>query len=142
MQLVLTDHYEDLSRKAADDLLAILKEIPEPLICAASGDSPAGLYRQLAARRPEYDPARWCFAGLDEWAGMNGSDEGSCRYYLDRQLFGPLGIPEERIAFFDGRAGDGAAECNRVTRFIEARGGMDVAIIGLGLNGHVGMNEP
>ena len=84
----------------------------------------------------------WNFVGLDEWMGMNGTDEGSCRYHLDKQLFHRLKIKESQICFFDGRAKDPELECERVENYISRQGGIDIAIIGLGLNGHVGMNEP
>ena len=68
--------------------------------------------------------------------------EGSCKYYVNKQLFQPLNVDQERICFFDGRAADPVNECNRTEAFIQQHGGIDAAIIGLGLNGHIGMNEP
>jgi glucosamine-6-phosphate isomerase len=144
MKLLLADAYDALSSQAADDLVALLKDKKHPLICVASGDSPAGLYRELVRRveAKELNVSDWYFVGLDEWLGMNGTDEGSCRFHLDQQLFHPLQINPERICFFDGRSKDAEAECQQVEAFIANHGGIDVAIVGLGLNGHVGMNEP
>ena len=73
---------------------------------------------------------------------MNGNDEGSCRFHLNNQLFNPLQIAEKQISFFDGRAKDLNEECDRIENFIKEHGGIDLAIVGLGMNGHVGMNEP
>jgi galactosamine-6-phosphate isomerase len=73
---------------------------------------------------------------------MNGKAEGSCRFHLNNELFNPLEIPAERICFFDGRADNLEMECTEVENFIKTHGGIDVAIVGLGMNGHVGMNEP
>jgi galactosamine-6-phosphate isomerase len=73
---------------------------------------------------------------------MNGNDEGSCRFHLNNQLFNPLHISENNICFFDGKTKDLNAECDKVENFITQHGGIDVAIVGLGMNGHVGMNEP
>jgi galactosamine-6-phosphate isomerase len=144
MNLVVADTYEDLSMKAADRLLELAGEMKEPLISPASGDSPAGLYRHLVQRanRKDLNIVGWNFVGLDEWTGMNGQDEGSCRYHLNHQLFGPLEVAEENICFFDGRCEDLHAECRRTDLFILDHGGIDVAIVGLGMNGHIGMNEP
>ncbi|MBD0289361.1 MAG: 6-phosphogluconolactonase, partial [Flavisolibacter sp.] len=144
MILTITDTYEELSKLAADDLVHILKDKKNPLLCTASGDTPAGLYKQLAERQQsnEIDATQWYFAGLDEWVGKNGRDEGSCRYYLDQQLYHPLHIPEERISFFDGRAADLKEECRKMEAFIQQHDKIDVAIVGLGMNGHVGFNEP
>lgn len=144
MKLVVTENYDSLSRQAADDLLAIIAKKEHPLLCVASGDSPAGLYRELVRRVAEegLDVSGWLFLGLDEWVGMNGVDEGSCRFHLDRELFGPLQVSGERICFFDGRNKNPEAECSRVEKFIQQNGGIDIAIVGLGMNGHIGMNEP
>ncbi|HET9824456.1 MAG TPA: hypothetical protein VFP87_03935, partial [Chitinophagaceae bacterium] len=99
MKLFVDDSYEALSKRAANDLIEILRLLKNPLICTASGDSPAGLYKNIVDRvqNKQLDVSDWFFVGLDEWAGMNGSDEGSCRYHLDQQLFGPLQIRAERI---------------------------------------------
>ena len=136
--------YDALSKQAANDLWSLIGSIKHPLVCLASGDSPSGLYKELVERtkHEEIDPSDWFFIGLDEWGGMNGSDEGSCRYHLDHQFFGPLEIKKERICFFDGKSIDPEAECRRIENFIQQHGGIDVAILGLGMNGHVGMNEP
>src|SRR3954468_6080285 len=115
MQLFISDTYEDMSRQAADDVISFMQSIQQPVICTASGDSPAGLYNEIVrrAKKKEADVSDWSFVGLDEWRGLNGEDEGSCRYYLDRQLFQPLRINEDRICFFNGRAKDAEAECQQ-----------------------------
>jgi galactosamine-6-phosphate isomerase len=144
MKLVVADTYDDSSRQIADAIISSVKDAANPLLCVASGDSPKGAYRELVNRfhQNELHVANWYFVALDEWLGMNGTDEGSCRYHLDQQLFYPLQIAEEKICFFDGRTKDLAAECKRVESFIKEQDGIDVAIVGLGMNGHVGMNEP
>lgn len=136
--------YEAISRQAARDLVQLISSKADPLICVASGHSPAGLYRELAheIRQQSLDISAWKFVGLDEWAGMNANDEGSCSYDLQQLLFQPLGIKKEQICLFDGRAADPEAECRKVEAFLLAAGGIDVAILGVGLNGHIGMNEP
>jgi galactosamine-6-phosphate isomerase len=144
MKLFVTNTYGSMSKQVADDIIGIVQSCKQPLICVASGDSPAGLYKEIVERsnKKQLATSNWLFVGLDEWAGMNGNDEGSCRYHLDRQLFHPLRTAEENICFFDGRAKDLQAECRRVENFIHEHGGIDIAILGLGMNGHVGMNEP
>ena len=144
MKIITAPKYTDLSKKAFQHLLTMVGNKRSPLICTASGDSPKGLYQQLtsAVVHEQVDVSHWNFVSLDEWAGMNGTDEGSCRFHLDNDLYLPAAIPGERLCFFDGRAHDLDAECNRVERYISDHGGIDVAVVGLGLNGHVGMNEP
>jgi glucosamine-6-phosphate isomerase len=144
MKVFVDESYEGSGMHAADDLIERVRSVNDPVICTASGDSTAGLYKQIVERvqKKQLDVSNWLFLGLDEWVGMNGSDEGSCRYHLDQQLFRPLQIPEDRICFFDGRANDLEAECQRIEKFIEEHNGIDATILGLGVNGHVGMNEP
>ena len=144
MQIFISDTYEELSKQAAADVISLMQSSANKLLCIASGDTPAGLYKEIVTKvnNRELNIDDWHFVGLDEWAGMNGSDEGSCRYHLDKQFFDPLKIKEEKICFFDGRAADLEAECQRTETFISQHGGIDVAILGLGTNGHIGMNEP
>ena len=144
MQHIIEHTYEAMAETAGADLLHILQGVEAPLICPTSGSTPAAMYSALGKRmqREKVDYSRWHFVGLDEWAGMNGTDKGSCRHFVDQTLFEPLGIREEQICFFDGRAADLVWECTRVEDFIQQQGGITIAIVGLGLNGHVGMNEP
>lgn len=143
MKVIIKETYEQLSAIAAIDLVALMKLRQNPLVCTASGDTPAGMYKQLVEKVKEHelDIAGWSFVGLDEWMGMNENTEGSCRYHLNKQLFDHLPINEERISFFDGTK-DAEKECERVESFISQHGGIHVAILGLGMNGHIGMNEP
>lgn len=144
MKVFISDNYNAMSKQAFDEVNQLMTIRANPLICTASGDSPAGLYKALVKEvsAGEPDVSGWSFVSLDEWGGMNGNDEGSCRFHLNNQLFDPLHVPTERICFFDGRSKDFDKECVRIENFISEHGGIDVAIVGLGMNGHVGMNEP
>lgn len=144
MELIISDSYEQMSKRATADLVTILQSAPSPLLCPASGDSPKGIYKEIInmVQEDKLDISKWKYVGLDEWVGLNGQDEGSCRYHLNNDLFSPLGITEDRICFFDGRATDLEGECRKTDQYIQDGHGIDVAIVGLGMNGHVGMNEP
>jgi galactosamine-6-phosphate isomerase len=144
MQRIVESTYEAMAERAATDLLQLVQGVQAPLICPTSGSTPAALYSALVKllQKEKVDYSHWHFVGLDEWAGMNGKDRGSCRQFVDETLFQPLGIREEQICFFDGRAAIPEKECTRVEAFIQQHGGITIAIVGLGLNGHVGMNEP
>jgi len=143
MEVIILDTYEAVCKKMADDLLQITTA-KTPLVCPASGDTPKGLYQELVVRvmANKADLHNWNFIGLDEWMHMNGEDEGSCRNYLDKDLFIPLQTDEKNIFFFDGKAPDASEECRKAELFIEANNGIEVAILGLGTNGHIAMNEP
>ena len=144
MRIHIADSKEEVSKRVANDLIELLHTVKHPLICLASGDSPSGLYKEIVQRvqNKELNIYSWKFVGLDEWVGMNGGDEGSCRYHLDQQFFTPLRVSLSQICFFNGRATDLENECAATEMLVSKNGGIDVAIIGLGLNGHVGMNEP
>ncbi len=144
MEVFIADTYEDISNQAADVVIQLMTSVEDPLLCPASGDSPVGLYKELVEKihKNEVNVFSWHFVGLDEWAGMNGSDEGSCRFHLNNQLFNPLRISKEQICFFDGRADDLHSECEKTESFIAEHEGIQVAIVGIGTNGHVAMNEP
>lgn len=144
MKVIIHTSYADISVAAAEEFISSMRSSPMPLCCIASGDSPVGLYKELSRRyiQKELDISKWHFAGLDEWLGMNGTDEGSCTYMLDQFVTQPLKLSQQQTCFFDGRTNDAAAECLRVEQFIYRHGGLDVAVLGLGLNGHLGLNEP
>jgi galactosamine-6-phosphate isomerase len=144
MEIFIADTYQALSSRAAEDVIQLMRSRNNPLLCAASGDTPAGLYKEIVDKvnKTELDISNWSFVGLDEWVGMNETDEGSCRFNLNEQLFDPLKITRNKISFFDGRANDLDKESEDVESFIQKYEGIDVAILGLGMNGHIGMNEP
>ena len=144
MQVFIADSYEAMSKQAAEDIFQLLQSIEKPVICPASGASPTGLYKALVdlIKTSGTDTSNWYFVALDEWKGMNGEDEDSCRHYLNKHLFLPLNIGEQQICFFDGKANDLNKECEKAEKFIKEHGGISIAILGIGVNGHIGMNEP
>jgi 6-phosphogluconolactonase/glucosamine-6-phosphate isomerase/deaminase len=85
MKIHIAGDYETLSKNVAEDLISLVGNKANPLLCVASGDSPAGLYREVVKRvkKQEVDIRDWNFLGLDEWVGLNDADEGSCRFQLD-----------------------------------------------------------
>lgn len=144
METIFCDSYDALSEMVAAEVARLASASPKPLICPASGDTPAGLYRELVKQSGErrVDISEWRFVGLDEWVGLNGEDEGSCRYSINAELFRPLDVQPSRIFFFDGKAQNLENECRMAEAFIKTHNGIDVAILGLGMNGHIAMNEP
>jgi galactosamine-6-phosphate isomerase len=144
MELFIYDTYEKMSAEAAKKVMQIISLKRKNVLSPASGDSPKCLYSELVSiiQKNKTDISDLWFIGLDEWSGMNGEDEGSCRFYLDQQLFNPLQIDENKISFFDGKAQFPWEECRKIDDTILGLNGIDLAIVGLGMNGHVGMNEP
>ena len=120
---------------------AFVAEQPGCIICVASGASPVVAYATMARRLlGRTDGLR--IVKLDEWLGIGMDDPASCEQFHQAHVLGPLGIPPERYLSIDSGTSDPAAECGRVTATLEALGRIDLAIIGIGVNGHVGLNEP
>ena len=144
MELFIYDTYEKMSAEAAKKVMHVISAKRKTVLSPASGDTPKGLYAELVSmiQKNKTDISELGFIGLDEWLGMNGEDEGSCRFYLDQELFNPLQINKNKIAFFYGKAQIPLEECRKIDDFILGLNGIDLAIVGLGMNGHVGMNEP
>ena len=133
-----------MSRRAAAHVIAAATAKSDFLLCAPTGHSPAGLYQELireGARQPDL-LRNFRVVKLDEWLGMPPSDPASSEHYLQSRLVGPLAIAAERYLSFDSETKDPVRECARISAELERKGPIDVCILGLGRNGHVGLNEP
>jgi glucosamine-6-phosphate deaminase len=121
-----------------------IRSDPELTILAATGESPMGIYARLAdlARRGEVDTSRLRVAQLDEYAGLAGTDRRSLFGWTRRAVLEPLGIHGDRTVRLDGEARDLDAACRAYDGAIAGLGGIGLAILGLGPNGHLGFNEP
>jgi glucosamine-6-phosphate deaminase len=133
-----------LAAAAADLVAARLAARPDLVAALPTGRTPRALYARLRARAAagRLDASRLRAVGLDEYRGVGPDDPRSFRRELGRELLDPLGVPPERRLAFDGTAPDPAAEVRRVAGRLAAWGGIDVCLLGLGVNGHVAFNEP
>ena len=139
-----TDSYESLSRHAAEFIAAEIRLQPGLLLCAASGSTPTRTYELLAARK-KIDPHlfdRLHVVKLDEWGGLAMDHLSTCETYLQEHVIRPLGIPSDRYIAFRSDPENPHAECERIARLLSKRLPIDVCILGLGVNGHLGLNEP
>lgn len=144
MKISIYNTTDEMSKAAADLVAATLAEKPESLIVFPSGESPTGMLNYLVqyAGDGTIDLSQCHIIGLDEWVGMDERDEGSCKHYLYNNFFRHLDLDPERITMFDAKADDLDAECDRVNTIISSHGGLDIMIVGIGMNGHLGLNEP
>jgi glucosamine-6-phosphate isomerase len=144
MQLKTFKHYDDLSAYAASEILALVKNKPDAVLCLASGDTPKLTYNLIAetGKSKQIDFSRCTFIGLDEWVGIPPANEGSCYFFLNTHLFKPLGIMPSHIHLFNALSKDLAAECHKMDAIIREKGGIDLMLVGVGMNGHIGFNEP
>ena len=140
MRFTVLPDREALDREAAALIWEAAQAKPDLLICLASGDTPTGTYALLAGEPERLARAR--FIQLDEWAGLGARDAASCAAYLEHTVREPLAVPPERWIGIQGDAPDAAAECRRVATALAEAGPIDLCILGLGRNGHLGLNEP
>jgi glucosamine-6-phosphate deaminase len=144
MMILVNKDYDKMSRAAADLVIDLVKSKPDALICFPSGDSPAGMFKYLVADAlaGKVDFSQTWFVGLDEWVGMGKDDDGSCTNFLFEHFFTPLAIKPAQRMFFDAKAADLDAACRDMDKFIKQHGPLDMMIVGIGMNGHIGLNEP
>jgi len=143
MKIIIKDSFDDMSRAAAEDFLALAASIDRPLVCLPSGNTPTLFCKYIREHfQAKGATPDWDFIGLDEWVGVPSTEKGSCRYFFDEHLFGPLNIPEGRISFFNGMSSDLEAERRNAETVIGKHGGLDIVVLGIGANGHLGFNEP
>jgi glucosamine-6-phosphate deaminase len=144
IQLEIVEDYEALSRKGADIVVEVIRRKPDAAMVLATGNSPIGLYRELAARyeRGEFDTSRLRIFQLDGYLGLSPDDPRSLYGWMERIVLRPLGIPEERIVRLPGDTASPEAACSAYEEAVAAAGGFDFSLLGLGPNGHLGFNEP
>jgi glucosamine-6-phosphate isomerase len=144
MEIRIYKDYEALSQSTADEIIETVKKNPTATLCLASGDTPRLAYSLTveAALANSIDFSRCTFVALDEWMGIAPDNEGSCQYFLRRHLFDHLDIPQNNIHFFNALSSDAWNECKKMNEVIQQKGGIDLMIVGIGMNGHVGFNEP
>jgi glucosamine-6-phosphate deaminase len=144
MNQLTVKNYDEMSRAAADMVVAQVNTKPESLICFPSGESPAGMFKCLIAdaKAGKVDFSQCYFVGLDEWVGMGKDDDGSCTQFLYEHFFTPMQINPDRMRFFDAKAADLDAACRAMDDFVKLHGPLDIMIVGIGMNGHIGLNEP
>lgn len=135
---------ESMSKAVAARLAREVRARRNALICVATGQTPKRAYELVVAQarvEPDlYAAARWL--KLDEWGGLAMDDPASCENFLRQVLLTPLAVPPERYFGWESQPADATAECRRVAAWLAAHGPIDLQVLGLGENGHLGFNEP
>lgn len=136
--------YREMSLMASESLLSDIKGKPNLLICTATGNSPIGLYKNLSdaySRSPQiFRDVR--IIKLDEWGGIPASEPDSCETFIQQKILRPLKVSNDRYISFKSDPPEPEGECIRIHNEILDKGPIDVCILGLGKNGHIGFNEP
>ena len=144
MRIVKAKDYEDMSRKVADIIAAQVTIKPDSVLGLATGSTPIGAYQELIKK---YENGRLDFANitsvnLDEYKGLAGDNEQSYYYFMNDNLFNHINIDKSRTFVPDGTVADSSKACQAYEDIIVSVGGVDLQLLGLGGNGHIGFNEP
>jgi len=144
MRIQIDKDYAAISARAADFIVAEVKRRPDLLLCVSAGGTPTGPYQQLAARytRQPHLFRKIRVVQIDEWVGPPPSHPATCRYDLRTKLLAPLQIDSTRFRGYKSDAADPHREPRAMSRWLANNGPIDICILGLGLNGHIAMNEP
>lgn len=144
MNIKFCNDYDHMSQLAYDSIVSDLKIKSKQLICTATGNSPTGVYKKLAEYykiQPNYFKDI-SIIKLDEWGGIDINDPSSCETYIRRKILVPLHILNERYIAFKSNSNSPEKECERIQNEIDEKGPIDLCILGIGVNGHIGFNEP
>ena len=138
---IIIDNEENIARRAARRYVELLRDKPDAILGGATGSTPLGLYAELArlCKAGEISFARARSFNLDEYVGLDGSHDQSYRYFMNENLFKHIDIDLANTRVPDGINTAIAAEYDRE---IEAAGGIDLQLLGIGVDGHIGFNEP
>lgn len=144
MKLISTSNYEKLSQQAAEEIISRIKKNPSLKLGLATGSTPTGLYKELIRdhkqNKTSYKEVNTF--NLDEYIGIPKKDRNSYHYFMCENLFEHIDIPLDQTHIPDGTAKDLDEECRRYEHFINEHGGIDLQVLGIGQNGHIGFNEP
>ena len=142
MRIIETKDYNDMSRKAANIISAQVIMKPDCVLGLATGSTPIGTYEKLVEwyEKGDLDFSQVTSVNLDEYKGLDRKNDQS--YFMHEHLFNHVNIKEENTNVPDGTQPDGEKECARYEELIRSLGGVDLQLLGLGHNGHIGFNEP
>ena len=144
MRIYKAKDYEEMSRKAAGIVSAQIIMKPGCVLGLATGSTPVGLYKQLIEwyRNGDLDFSGVRTVNLDEYKGISRENDQSYYYFMHQHLFDRVNIDPERTNVPNGMEPDAEKECGRYEELIRSLGGVDLQLLGLGHNGHIGFNEP
>ena len=144
MKIYMTEDYQTMSRKAANIVSAQVILKPNSVLGLATGSTPQAMYRQLVVwyEKGDLDFSLVKTVNLDEYVGLEPTHEQSYRHFMQDNLFDHININPANTNVPDGLAADPAAECAWYNQVIRDMGGIDLQVLGMGHNGHIGFNEP
>ena len=144
MKLIKTANYDEMSRKAANIIAAQMILKPNSVLGLATGSSPIGTYKELVKMNQagDIDFSDITTVNLDEYRGLPRDNDQSYYYFMNDNLFNHVNIDKARTHVPNGMVEDAEVECGNYEALIKEVGGVDLQLLGLGHNGHIGFNEP
>ncbi|WP_080875353.1 glucosamine-6-phosphate deaminase [Oceanobacillus timonensis] len=144
MNIIRAENYKEMSQLAAKKLVEQINEKSDSVLGLATGSTPEGLYEEIIKAHKEDNISFKDVTtfNLDEYVGLNKDNHQSYYYYMHHLLFNHIDINGGQVNLPNGDAHDLQEECNRYEKAIKQAGGVDIQILGIGLNGHIGFNEP
>lgn len=144
MKFVLAKDYDEMSRKAANVISAQMVMKADSVLGLATGSTPIGTYKCLVERyeKGDLDFSQITSVNLDEYRGIDHDNDQSYYYFMNDNLFNKVNIDKNNTYVPDGRIADSKEACDKYEEIVRATGGIDLQLLGLGHNGHIGFNEP
>ncbi|WP_373893392.1 glucosamine-6-phosphate deaminase [Virgibacillus natechei] len=144
MEIIKVKDYEEMSEKGCSLLMNKIQQLENPVLGLATGSTPEGLYQKLIEKNQQNEVSfkNVSTFNLDEYVGLEKTDSNSYDYYMNEKLFNHIDIQSNNTHVPNGMASDLQKECSSYEEIIRDAQGVDVQILGLGLNGHIGFNEP
>ena len=144
MHIIVCKNYEVLSKKAADFVAREIKENPNLVLGLATGASPLGMYKNLIEmyKSKQLDFSCITTFNLDEYASLSPTDPNSYNHYMKTNFFNHINVKQGKTFLPNGQAPDLQEECEKYHKAIQQAGGIDLQVLGIGSNAHIGFNEP
>lgn len=140
MKVIKTNSYAETSKFAAEVVAEQIRNKPDSVLGLATGSSPIGMYDELVAMNLDF--SKIVSVNLDEYYGLAPENDQSYRYFMNEYLFDRVNIRKENTFVPDGLTADPEKHCAEYDQRIIDLGGIDLQVLGMGLNGHIGFNEP
>ena len=144
MEYVILESAEQIGEVVAAEIAQLIGKKPDANICIAAGHSSLAVFEKLVDRvsQGSLSFSQASFTAMDEWANMNEQDPGSCSDFLKKHFLTKVDFRPENVSLVNGRAVPVQEELERIAAFIQERGGIDYMVLGVGMNGHLALNEP
>lgn len=144
MKQIIYKNYNELSMKTAEQIAAIITMKPDALLCFPAGETSVGTFKHLIElnKKGKVSFKNCKIVGLDEWANVGAMKNENCFSFLKKHFFDHIDYSPENLCFFDGESSDLKKECIKTDAFIKKNGPIDMVLLGAGMNGHLGLNEP